>query len=595
MGLFKKRKSLDDRYLELRALAEEAQNNEAPNAWNHVQELGWQLIKDCMARVHSADPLVPVIIVAITKITLRIELAAQDWHRVTTLGMAEAAAVAVIDQRHEAAPNPRLIEAIAMDLYRNAEVIAHAAHRAGVPTAACTIGEELTSIRLGDRTLARSTTSWVDRSTPEEQRSGLRVINERVRAERKRARRPLKFDGPPNELDSFYQQQMRSAFAEIDPARSGPRVAMAFGAGIPLEAMRQSDRSLLYVGAGVHGGMAIAVDSAALDDPGTPIASSTELPGFDVVAVENKVAALHRFAAGRRDREISGTVLSEHIEDLLAWLGETVWRPVLDRWPELRERPIAVIPLGESAQLPLFTAVLDDRPVCGFLDLAVTPSARSLILAAEHPPATGAAFVAADPSTGDDELIYVADEARAVAAVHGVEPLVISEPTGPPDDQRLRSAGPRTHSAGDIPTDLLDRVRRSAVVHLACHGVIKSREPLASALLLGGTLPLSSLLAVDLLAGSTIVLSACDLAGIGTAVPGEQLGFPAVLLACGARSVVAALWPVPDAPRTVRLMTRFHERLASAQAHRALGTAIEEAREAGAPASLWAPFTYFGA
>ena len=300
-------------------------------------------------------------------------------------------------------------------------------------------------------------------------------------------------------------------------------------------------------------------------------------------------------AAARRAREVTGTALTKHVEQLLAWLGESVWRPVLDHWPDLRRRRLAVVPLGEMAQLPLYTALVDDEPVCAMLDVTVAPSARSLVLAGEHPIATGSAFVAADPATGEDELPYVVDEAHAVAAVHGVPAVIVRDASGPPADDRMRATPDTMPQLATVPGDMLRQIRASATVHLACHGLIRPSAPLDSALLLGGSLTVATMLTEDLLPGMTMVLSACDLAGIGKQTPGEQLGFPAVLLAAGARSVVAALWPVPDTSRTVRLMTHLHEERTAAPTARALGSAIARSRDSGAPASLWASFTYFGA
>ncbi|MFF7265099.1 CHAT domain-containing protein [Streptomyces sp. NPDC008159] len=88
-----------------------------------------------------------------------------------------------------------------------------------------------------------------------------------------------------------------------------------------------------------------------------------------------------------------------------------------------------------------------------------------------------------------------------------------------------------------------------------------SAPPAQSSLLLGQPIKLGTLMREDLARGSTIILSACHLAGIGTALSGEQLGFPAAMLALGASSVIAALWPVPDSTHTVRMMADLHEKL----------------------------------
>ncbi|GAB3472516.1 CHAT domain-containing protein [Actinophytocola sediminis] len=589
MGLFSRGKTLDDRYLEVLALAKTAHERPHPNPWPQIQELCWRLLKDCEPRIID-DPRAPIVTLATGKIAFLTELSAKNWHRVVAIGWMMATAIAQLDAQHEITPQPGLLAAFAKDLFRKAELTCYAAHRAGLPTPAAMIAEQLTSIRLGDRTLKRSVGSWATTSTAADHEAMLGTVAGRIDS----ARRPVVYDGDPGGLDAFYQTKLREDFADVDRARSGARVAMSYGLSLPLEAMRVTGRSLLYVGGGLTDGVAVLFDAAAIDDPARSIASSVELPGVDITAVERKISELHAVAAARRAREVTGTALSSHVEDLLGWLGESLWQPVLARWPHLRDRPLAVVPLGELAQLPLYTALIDDEPACAALDLTIAPSARSLVLAGEHPAATGAAFVAADPATGDDELPFVVPEANAVAAVHGVTPVIIGQPVGQQDEDRLRAAPaamPPHESAGE----LLARLRASATIHLACHGVIRPSEPLDSALVLGGSLTLSTMLSEDLLPGTTMVLSACDLAGIGKHTPGEQLGFPAVLLAAGARSVIAALWPVPDANRTVRLMTRLHEELATAPATRALGRAVAGARDAGAPASLWASFTHFGA
>ncbi|MGM1061365.1 CHAT domain-containing protein [Saccharothrix sp. Mg75] len=593
MGLFGQRKSLDDRYLEIRDLARHAHANPGgPNRWPRVQELAWQLIKDCAPRIVD-DFRAAVVALATAKILLVPDLGARNWHRVVATGWVMASAISKLDLDNEIQPRPGLLEAFARDLFRNAEMIAYAAHHASLPAAAGAIAEQLTSIRLDDRMLLRSATALATGQPASAQGQVQETLREQISA----ARRTLTFGGEPGELDAFYSQQILADFQRIDHNRTGgARVALAAGTGITLEAMRATGRSLVYLGGGVHDGVAIRFDAAALNDPQTRLATSITLPDADIKTIERKVSELHAVATDRRERRITGLVLSQHIEQLLEWLGRTVWQPLLDRWPDLREQPFVVVPLGEAAQLPLYTALIDDRPVCATLDLTIAPSARSLVLAAEHPVASGTILVAADPSSGDDELPYVVDEAKAVADVHGVPPTIIGTVAGPGNEERLRSATRQAFDTGARASqDLVDRIRTSAIVHLACHGMISPAKPLESALLLGGTLPVGTMLAEDLQPGSLIVLSACDLAGIGTQSPGEQLGFPAVLLACGARSVVAALWPVPDTPRTVRLMTRFHEGLATMTGTKALGSAIERARDHGAPATLWAPFTYFGA
>ncbi|WP_326950935.1 CHAT domain-containing protein [Amycolatopsis sp. NBC_01307] len=584
---------MNDRYLKIKELAEHAHDNPGgPNLWPRVQELAWRLIKDCVPRLGD-DLQAAAVALATAKILLVVDLSARNWHRVVAIGWVMATAIGKIDLDNETRPRPGLLEAFARDLFRNAEMIAYAAHHAGVPAAAGAVAEQLTSIRLGDRMLHRS----VSAVATEQSASALSQVLQTLSGQLSNARGAPTFAGEPDELDAFYSQQILADFQRIDHNRTGgARVALAGATGATLEAMRATGRSLVYLGGGVDDGVAIRFDAAAINVPQTRLATSIILHGADIKTIEKKVSELHAAATDRREGRITGLVLSQHIEQLLEWLGRTLWQPLLDRWPDLREQSLAIVPLGEVAQLPLYTALIDGRPVCAVLDLTIAPSARSLVLAAEAPVASGTVLVAADPSSGDNELPCVVTEAKAVADVHGVAPTIIGGVVVPGNDDNLRSATRQAFDVGaQASQELVERIRASAIVHLACHGMINPAEPLDSALLLGGSLPVSVILAEDLRPGALIVLSACDLAGIGTHTPGEQLGFPAVLLACGARSVVAALWPVPDTPRTVRLMTRFHEGLATMTATKALGSAIERARDHGAPATLWAPFSYFGA
>jgi CHAT domain-containing protein len=591
MDLFGSKK-LDTRYLELRGLVARAEAGEG-YLRPQVRDEAWALLKVCVKRM-AFSTRSAVIAYETSMISAVEETAAGNWLRVVATGWMTTGAIAAVDAHSGAESNPAILEAIAKGLFRRAEVFTLAAHRAGVPAVAGIFAEQLTSLQLSERALWRSLTALAARSRSDQLRvagdvgGGLAGMSSEI------LRGGLSFDGKPEELNAWFEQQVRKDFHRIDRKRRGARVAMSLGVEVPLEAMRTTGRSLLYLGGSVHDGVAVLFDASALDDPSAPLATSITLPTADVVWVEREVAGLRRAADDRRAHRTSGTELTSHVEGVLQRLGELVWQPILQRWPHLRATPLAVIPLGELSQLPLYTAMVDGRPACSVLDLTMTPSARALVLAGEDEPSPGPVFVAADPSSGDDELHYVVAEAEAVAAVHGVPALIVTESAGeaPPEEKLRTTLGtPVERPSGD----LLHRLRNSAVVHLACHGVINHRTPLTSTLVLAGALTLDTVLAEDLRHGCVVVLSACDLAGTGSETPGEQLGFPAVLLAGGARSVVAALWPVPDSPRTVRLMRRFHEGLASAPPNRALGAAIGHAFDAGVSASLWAPFACFGA
>ncbi len=141
-----------------------------------------------------------------------------------------------------------------------------------------------------------------------------------------------------------------------------------------------------------------------------------------------------------------------------------------------------------------------------------------------------------------------------------------------------------------------ERMRTASVIHLACHGSLGGDTP---ALLLGGQpLFLHFLLRreQEMERSPLVVLSACEVGGFTAKLPpSEQLGFPAGLIALGARSVVGALWPLPDSRRTVALMRDFHERLAFLPSAAALPQAIVAAARQGACPLVWGALAHFGA
>lgn len=258
-----------------------------------------------------------------------------------------------------------------------------------------------------------------------------------------------------------------------------------------LRAMRITGRSLVYVCAGPSGGAAVLLRPPDQQD-GHPFAESVELPDLPLPQISTPAAAARTVLAAQRRGEIPRQA-SDRIDELLRWTGDVVWQPILTRWPHLRAVPTAIVPVGEVATLPLFTALVDGQPACACLDVTIAPSARSLVLADEHPrPAGGRALVAADPSTGDTTIRLAVREAVAVSQVHGVSPVVFRAPS---NGHRLPQR------------ELLDDLRGASIVHLACHGLLEQSAPLESAFLLGEPITLSTVLAEDLQAGSLIVLS----------------------------------------------------------------------------------------
>lgn len=144
-------------------------------------------------------------------------------------------------------------------------------------------------------------------------------------------------------------------------------------------------------------------------------------------------------------------------------------------------------------------------------------------------------------------------EARAIAAIHHVDPLVGADATEAAVRERLPTA---------------------AVAHLATHGLIDPTSALASSVQLafGDELTVAEVLALRIDA-DLVVLSACQ-TGTGARPAGEEiLGLARAFLAAGARSVLVTLWPVRD-DTTAVVMKHVHEhRLAGRPTSQALAEA----------------------
>lgn len=138
---------------------------------------------------------------------------------------------------------------------------------------------------------------------------------------------------------------------------------------------------------------------------------------------------------------------------------------------------------------------------------------------------------------------------------------------------------------------LEDALGDSTLVHVAAHGRHLTQNPLFSSLELAD----GPLFAYDLDAGvevaEVVVLSACEL-GMSTVRPGDQsLGWTAVLLDKGARSVVSAVASVNDRV-TGQVMTDLHVRL---RAGVDSASALAQAQAVAHARGDVAPFACFGA
>ncbi len=134
------------------------------------------------------------------------------------------------------------------------------------------------------------------------------------------------------------------------------------------------------------------------------------------------------------------------------------------------------------------------------------------------------------------------------------------------------------------------------LAHLACHGVLRTDNPMFSSLLLSdGPMTLQEIYARGL-APRRLILASCQSGSQASYAGDEVLGFVAALLARGTAGILASTAVVPDVP-AAGLMTAVHRRLSRGTT---LARALHEAREATDPEDPgsfvnWCTFNAHGA
>lgn len=262
---------------------------------------------------------------------------------------------------------------------------------------------------------------------------------------------------------------------------------------------------------------------------------------FDHRRVDGKVVASEgrrflRACAGQAERDAAG---ADRLADLL--LGP--WAARL-----LEHERVVLVPHGALSVVPMHLLAVNGAMLTDHHVVSYAPSSSHLPVLGTGPGdlAAAPAVLVGDPAYAPDRglprLAGSGVEARAVAAVLGAGRV-------------LAETGATRHA-------VLAAASGAPVVHLGTHGVLDERAPNRSFLALAGSdeLTPADLFAADI-DGAMVVLSACN-SGRGTATAGgDVIGLTRAVLASGAGSVVASLWPVDDRAGCL-LMAGFYERLA---------------------------------
>jgi tetratricopeptide (TPR) repeat protein len=239
--------------------------------------------------------------------------------------------------------------------------------------------------------------------------------------------------------------------------------------------------------------------------------------------------ALRRLAR-RTTAEASRAAAAEAASHAAARLDDLLVRPLT---AAIEDRPLVLLPTGALHATPWpIVPSLTGRP------LVAAPSAAAWAGAEARAGRARGKRVAIAAGPG---LAFAAVEAHAVAALHGVEPLLAEAATA---------------------TAVLAALDGADVAHLAAHGSFRADNPLFSSIdLADGPLTVYDLESLGE-APALCVLSACD-SGLSEVRAGDELmGLTATLLALGSATIVASVVTLPDETGT-RLMTAFHRELAA--------------------------------
>lgn len=575
------------------------------DAWQIQMELFPLVVEENL----TAELLRATILFAqVARVSLYLQSASENWlyalASCSMLNIASANIIAGYRSNMFAEPEMALL-AVLQDISRDvASAVAYISHRSGNPAEALLSLENATSVTMAIR-MKRAAVRVVERRMA----SGLTSTSDMMQyirsinglpdgiSPRQYVNDALKHPENIVSKGSTYDLE-KPVFSPLTVGDRGDPLEQFFLTAPnshSIRAARSSGRALVYVVPGyrTNPGVAIRVGSGATK------ASSVEsilLPSLRSAELKFRLekvrAAFHQPSVRKRLAEVG---------EMLNWTGSSVWGPISTEWQDLLTAPLAVVPIGIAGLLPIYTATVHESPVCTLWNITVTPSARALHFSAiQQPPALVDAFIAADPWHGNDSIPYASQEAARIAAIYNTSPVIYGSVmrTGvrPDEPRRLRSLrGSAPRSTTGIRHDTITRLRSASMIHLACHGKMEDNNPCL--FLDSQAVSLSQLVDTEesqLAAHPLVVLSACELGGFSASdFSAEQFGFPAGLIAMGARSVVGALWSVPDQP-TAEFMEDFHRHLQKFPSNEALPLAIMDAQRRQVSALTWGSFVHFG-
>jgi CHAT domain-containing protein len=149
--------------------------------------------------------------------------------------------------------------------------------------------------------------------------------------------------------------------------------------------------------------------------------------------------------------------------------------------------------------------------------------------------------------------------------------------------------------------NVMDAIKSSAWLHLACHGEQDPEDAFNSGLILyDGKLSLEQILDINLPQAKFVYLSACETAMGDGKLQNEAMHLAGGFLAAGFQGAIGTLWNMydPDGPNVVEMV--YQTILGDDQvpdvkmAAKGLHLAVQNLRKNHVPLYRWMPFIHFG-
>jgi CHAT domain-containing protein len=288
-----------------------------------------------------------------------------------------------------------------------------------------------------------------------------------------------------------------------------------------------------------------------------------------------------RLGAGRKFAERHMALLERSTRQVLASLYEKLVRPLE---PHLNEgvskesdgavapRKLVIVPHGLLYSVPFHALFDGESYLLERFEVSYAPSAKVYSLCQTRISRDLDNVLAL--SVPDPSIPAVTEEVQAVArSFPKVEAL---------NDRRATLAALRAKAPG------------RGALHLACHGMFRSDNPMFSSLKLhDGWLTAADVLQLDL-SGALVTLSACESARNEVFAGDELIGLTRAFLGAGAATLVASMWLVQD-ETTPELMEMWYEHLSTGVGRAAALRKAQLALKDKYPHPYyWAPFVLMG-